>query len=176
MRFWAPQFLYHNITVPSEYGYVSTEVHLPLVSHKRTVSPSYKTVGFDWVSHLLCLYECIIPSNEWSLLQILWRLLGRFWSWSWSWSPFLSLLAPVALTCTLFSLRAWRKVNIRKESSIGTCPTSFISLKVSPNCVFIVFFSFFYGHPSCMPGILLYLETMPPCKHDILYIDLEIKG
>ena len=38
-------------------------------------------------------------------------------------SPFSSHLDPVTLTCTLFSLQAFlRKMNIRKESSIGTCP------------------------------------------------------
>ena len=35
-------------------------------------------------------------------------------------SPFSSLLDPVTLTCTLFSWRALRNVNIGKESSIGT--------------------------------------------------------
>ena len=38
-------------------------------------------------------------------------------------SPFSSLLDPVTLTSTLFPLRAFlRKMNIRKESSIGACP------------------------------------------------------
>ena len=46
-------------------------------------------------------------------------------------SPFSTLLDPFTLTCTLLSLRAFlRKVNIRKESSIGTGSTSF---KVSPS-------------------------------------------
>ena len=47
-------------------------------------------------------------------------------------SPFSSLLHPVTLTCTLFSRRAFlRQVNLRKESSIGTCPTSFVLGRVS---------------------------------------------
>ena len=47
-------------------------------------------------------------------------------------SLFSSLLHPVTLTCTLFSRRAFlRNVNIRKETSIGTCPTSFVLGRVS---------------------------------------------
>ena len=33
---------YSNIII-LVYGYVSTEVHLPLIAHKRTVMPHYKT-------------------------------------------------------------------------------------------------------------------------------------
>ena len=100
-----------------EYGYVSTEVHLSLITHKRTVMPHDKNrslrkknyffssprfaprakcgVRLAWlIKLLLCRLQkvvlvwvsqplwpcdkCISSSNGWSLLQILWRLLG--WS------------------------------------------------------------------------------------------------
>ena len=57
-----------------EFGYVSTEFHLHLIAHKWT-----------WYFHItktvvLCPCECIKSSKEWSLFQILWRLLGwSFW-------------------------------------------------------------------------------------------------
>ena len=93
-----------------EYGYVSAEVHLPLTVHKRTVMPHYKNSG------LMSMWRCINSSDEWSRLQILWRLLG----WS-SWRGRIQgerVRFPVSLTCTLFSLRAFlRKVSIRKETS-----------------------------------------------------------
>ena len=63
--------------------------------------------------------------------------------------PLSSLLYRVTLTCIVRTLWALREVNVRKPSSIGTCPTSLLSASTSPNCVFIVFFSF------CMPEILL---------------------
>ena len=85
-------------------------------------------------SRVLCPCECINSSDEWSLLQILWWSLGwSFWRGriegqevrfplSLIHSPWLALCCH----CGLFL----RKVNIRKESSIGTGSTSF---KVSPS-------------------------------------------
>ena len=47
------------------YGCVSAEVHLRLITHKRTVMPHYKK------TEVLCRCKCINSSNERSLLQIL---------------------------------------------------------------------------------------------------------
>ena len=60
-------------------------------------------------------------------------------------SPFSCLLDPVTLTGTLASFKKMNIGNIRKESPIGTCPTYLLlasrpGFKVSPNCVFVVFF------------------------------------
>ena len=98
---------------------------------------SFSTIMSIWMQNS---FKRMISSSNFVAIA---RLVVLVLKDPWTTSPFLSLLAPVTLTCTLFSLWAWWKVNIKKESSIGTCPTSFISLKVSPNCVFIVFFNFF---------------------------------
>ena len=119
---------YSNIIL--EYGYVSTEVHLPLVAQKRTVMPHYKNSGLMsmWMHKL---FKRMSSSSNFVAIALLIILARKVPGTA---SPFSSLLDPVNLTPTLFSLRAFlRKVNIRKKSSIGTCPTSSLSRFLSPS-------------------------------------------
>ena len=98
-----------------EYGYVSTEVHLPLIAHKRTVMPHYKNNGLmSMCVHKFC--KRMISSSNFVAIALLVVPARKDPGTT---SPFSSPLDP---------LRAFlRKVNVRKESSIGTCPTSLLS-------------------------------------------------
>ena len=102
-----------------EYGYVSTVVHLPLIAQKRTVMPHYKNSGLVsmWVYKF---FKQMISSSNFvaAIARLVVLAEGRIQPGTTS--PFSSLLNPVTLTCALFSLWALlRKLNIRKESSIG---------------------------------------------------------
>ena len=131
-----------------EYGYVSTEVHLPLIAHQRTVMQHYKNSGlclsFSTVMSMR-VYKFFKRMTSSSNFVAIAQLVVLARKDPGTTSPFSSLLGPVTLTCILLSLRALRKVNTRNESSIGTCPTSLLSA-LSLNCVLIVFSSL-----SCMP-------------------------
>ena len=99
------------------------EVHLPLIAQKQTVMPHYKNSGLMsiWVHKF---FKRMISSSNFVAIA---RLVVLARKDPGTTSPFSSLLDPVTLTCTLFSLRAFlRKRNIRKESSIGTCPTTLL--------------------------------------------------
>ena len=106
-----------------EYGCVSTEVHLHLIAHKRTVFPHYKNSGLIsmWVHKV---FKGMISSSNFVEIARLVVLVRKDPGTT---SPFSSLLDPLPWsTCTLFSLWAFlRKVNIRKESSIDKVPNKF---------------------------------------------------
>ena len=110
-----------------EYGYVSTEVHLHLMAHKRTVFPLYKNSGLMsmWVHKVF--KRMISFSNFVAIARLV--VLAR--KDPGTTTPFSSLLDPLPWLprCAHYELFL-RKVNIRKESSIRKCPTSF---KVSPS-------------------------------------------
>ena len=110
------------------YGSVSTEVHLTLIAHQRTVMPHYKNSGlclsFSTVMSLQVykFFKRMISSSNFVAIAQLVALARKDPGTT---SPFSSLLHPVILTYTLFSLGDFlRKVNILKESCIRTCPTS----------------------------------------------------
>ena len=91
------------------------------IAHKQTVMPHYKNNGIMSMWVLKFFKRMISSSNFVAIAQLV--VLAR--KDPGTTSPFSSLLHPVILTCTLFSLGAFlRKVNTLKESSIGTCPTS----------------------------------------------------
>ena len=98
-----------------EYGYVSTEFHLPLIAHKQTVMPHYENSGLMsmWVHKFI--KRMISSSNFVAIAQLVFlaRKDPR------TASPFSSFLDPVTLTCTLFPLRAFlRKMNIRNKRKV----------------------------------------------------------
>ena len=113
-----------------EYGFVSTEVHLPLIAHQRTVMPHYKNSGlclrFSTVMSLQ-VYKFFKRMISYSNFVAIAQLVVLVRKDPGTTSPFSSLLGPVTLTCIFFSLRDLRKVNTRNKSSIGTCPTSLLS-------------------------------------------------
>ena len=101
---------YSNIIL--EYGYVTSEVHLPLIAHKRTVMPHYKKSGLVcvWVHKF---FKRMISSPNFVGIA---RLVVLARKDPGTTSPFSSLLdLHFVLTAGFL-----RKVNIRKESYIGT--------------------------------------------------------
>ena len=97
-----------------EYGFVSTEVHLPLIAHQRTVMPHYKNSGlcpsFSTVMSLPVykFFKRMISSSNFVATA---RLIVLVRKDPGTTSPFSSLLGPVTLTSILFSLRALRPVS-----------------------------------------------------------------
>ena len=112
------------------YGSVSTEVHLALIAHQRTVMPHYKNSGlclsFSTVMSLQ-VYKFFKRMISYSNFVAIAQLVVLVRKDPGTTSPFSSLLGLVTLTCIFFSLRDLRKVNTRNKSSIGTCPTSLLS-------------------------------------------------
>ena len=106
-------------------------VHLPLVAHIPYVTMHYKNSGLRLsLSTVMSMqannsFKRIISSPNFVAIALLVGLARKDPGTT---SPFSSLLYPDILTCTLFSWRALRNVNIRKEF--------IISFNVSPNCVF----------------------------------------
>ena len=97
-----------------EYGFVSTEVHLPLIAHQRTVMPHYKNSGlcpsFSTIMSLPVykFFKRMISSSNFVATA---RLIVLARKDPGTTSPFSSLLGPVILTSILFSLQALRPVS-----------------------------------------------------------------
>ena len=115
---------YSNIIL--EYGYVTTEVHLPLIALKRMVMPHYKNSGLVcmWVHKF---FKRMIMISSPNFVGIA-RLVVLAMKDPGTTSPFSSLLdLHSVLTAGFFKKGEYKEGKLYRYPGIGTCPKRSLS-------------------------------------------------